>query len=105
MEGKLQDAQRVVSEVLLFLEQYQKARTKLWLGLLGVRKFELDFTLSTRKYMLRYELVDVETMEIIRLINRESRLPFSSNGLRHPMELMFENVRARPLAIQAIFLN
>ncbi|KAK4399054.1 hypothetical protein Sango_1380900 [Sesamum angolense] len=72
---------------------------------LGVHEFELDFTPSAKKYMLSYELVDVKTIKIMRLVNCELHLPFVSNGLRHLRELTFERVRARPVAMQAIFLN
>ncbi|KAL0363313.1 UNVERIFIED_CONTAM: FBD-associated F-box protein [Sesamum calycinum] len=72
---------------------------------LGVHEFELDFTPSAKKYMLSYELVDVKTIKVMRLVNCELHLPFVSNGLRHLRELTFERVRARPVAMQAIFLN
>ncbi|KAL0398666.1 UNVERIFIED_CONTAM: FBD-associated F-box protein [Sesamum radiatum] len=72
---------------------------------LGVREFELDFTPSAKQYMLSYELVDVKTIKIMRLVNCELHLPYVSKGLRHLRELTFERVRARPVAMQAIFLN
>ncbi|KAI3456336.1 hypothetical protein Pfo_012999 [Paulownia fortunei] len=72
---------------------------------LGIKEIELDLIPSKKKFMLNYDLVNVESIKIMRLVNCELHLPFNSNGLCHLRELTFQNVRARPIAIQAIFAN
>ncbi|GFQ01812.1 putative fbd-associated F-box protein at1g61330 [Phtheirospermum japonicum] len=73
---------------------------------LGIKELELDFTLSKTKFMLSYNLINVASIEIMKLVNCEiDDLPLDPNGLCNLRVLTFENVRANPMVIQAILIN
>ncbi|KAK6124428.1 hypothetical protein DH2020_041848 [Rehmannia glutinosa] len=73
---------------------------------LGIKEIELDFTPSQRRFMLSYDLVNVDTIKIMKLVNCELQLPFNPiNCLSNLIDLTFQNVRARPLAIKTVFGN
>lgn len=72
---------------------------------LGIREIELDFSPSTKKFMLSYDLVDVEAVKTMKLVNCELQLPMTSNGLRHLREITIQEARARPIFVKAVFLN
>ncbi|KAG8385625.1 hypothetical protein BUALT_Bualt03G0064500 [Buddleja alternifolia] len=72
---------------------------------LGINEFELDFTPSGKIFMLSYDMIDVESIKTIKLVKCELYLPFASNGLRHLRDLTIERVKARPVTIQAVFIN
>ncbi|KAL3627645.1 hypothetical protein CASFOL_029008 [Castilleja foliolosa] len=72
---------------------------------LGIKELELDFTPSQTKFILGHDLINVASIEIMKLVNCEINLPLDLNGLCNLRELTFENMRANPMVIQAILIH
>ncbi|KAK6124427.1 hypothetical protein DH2020_041847 [Rehmannia glutinosa] len=71
---------------------------------LGIKEIELDFTPSKKRFMLSFDLVNAESINIMKLVNCEIiHLPLESNGnFSNLIELTFQNVR---VVVKTIFSN
>ncbi|KAH6792867.1 hypothetical protein C2S52_003344 [Perilla frutescens var. hirtella] len=81
-----------------------------WVGKairLGIKELELDLTQKTRDTRLVYDLIDVESLKIMKLVNCKLELPLSSKGLPHLQEITLQNVIMddMPPLVESIFLN
>lgn len=79
-----------------------------WVGKaikLGIEELELNLTQKEDEITLEHDLIDGESLRILRLINCELKLPPESNGLRHLRELTLQSVAATEKLTASVFRN